>query len=119
MINTKAFMILSISVLIFKGLSYFYTFSNKSTTPIIDIHKATQNEIETSKSWPIWTKEISEFDYSYDQTEQCMILEGEVDIKVNDNKIYSFKSGDFVTFPKGLKCKWIIKQPVKKHYKFS
>ena len=30
------------------------------------------------KSWGIWEKEISKFDWSYGDTETCYILEGEV-----------------------------------------
>ncbi len=30
--------------------------------------------------WPIWTKEVSEFPWSYDECETCLILEGEVTV---------------------------------------
>ncbi len=30
------------------------------------------------KSWPIWTKEVSEFPWTYDATEICYLLEGDV-----------------------------------------
>ena len=30
------------------------------------------------KSWGIWSKEVSEFDWSYDDTETCYILEASV-----------------------------------------
>ena len=33
-------------------------------------------------------------------------------------KTYIVKNGDFVTFKKGLKCMWLIRKPIKKHYKF-
>ena len=36
------------------------------------------------KSWGIWEKEKSIFDWSYDATETCYMLEGEVE--VTDNK---------------------------------
>ena len=36
------------------------------------------------KSWPIWTKEISSFDWFYDSEEECLILEGEVNIETNE-----------------------------------
>ena len=32
------------------------------------------------KSWPIWTKEQSEFPWHYDDTETCYFLEGEVEV---------------------------------------
>jgi len=30
-----------------------------------------------------------------------------------------FKKGDLVQFPKGLKCVWNVKKPVKKYYNFG
>jgi uncharacterized cupin superfamily protein len=70
-------------------------------------------------SWPIWQKEASRFDWHYDETEMCYILEGEVTVEVKGQKSVSFGAGDFVTFPKGLNCTWDIKQAVKKHYSFK
>ncbi len=70
-------------------------------------------------NWPIWTKEISIFDWEYDSQEECYILEGEVEILTSDEKKISFGAEDFVTFPIGLSCTWIVKQPVRKHYRFQ
>ena len=69
------------------------------------------------KNWPIWTKEPSIFDWEYDGTEQCYILEGEFEVKTALNT-YHIKAGDFVTFRDGLQCTWKITKPVKKHYNF-
>jgi hypothetical protein len=72
------------------------------------------------KSWGIWEKEKSIFDYSYDDTETCYILDGEVE--VTDNKSgekLEFKKGDLVQFPKGLECVWNVKKPVRKYYNFG
>ncbi len=69
--------------------------------------------------WPIWTKERSRFDWHYDSTEECYILEGSVAVETEDGKTAKFGKGDFVTFPKGLSCTWDIKEPVKKHYNFK
>jgi uncharacterized cupin superfamily protein len=68
-------------------------------------------------SWPIWEKEVSTFDWHYDESEECLILEGEFQVKT-DETVYNVKAGDFVTFSKGLQCVWDIKKPVRKHYKF-
>ncbi len=68
-------------------------------------------------SWPIWEKEISQFDWYYESTEECFILEGEI-VVYTETKQYEIKSGDFVTFAKGLQCKWEVKKPVRKHYQF-
>lgn len=69
-------------------------------------------------SWPIWEKEVSRFDWHYDQTEMCYILQGKISVETKDGKSVNFGSGDFVTFPKGLDCIWDIKEPVRKHYNF-
>jgi len=69
--------------------------------------------------WPIWTKEVSRFDWHYDGIEECYILEGDVTIETKDGKAVKFGKGDFVTFPKGLSCTWDIKKPVRKHYNFK
>ena len=70
------------------------------------------------EDWPIWTKEISTFDWYYDSTEQCLILEGIATIKTDAGNV-EIKAGDFVTFPKGLKCVWDIQEPIRKHYNFE
>jgi len=71
------------------------------------------------ESWPIWTKEVSRFDWFYDSMEECLFLEGEVQVTTKDGKVYKFGKGDFVTFEKGLACTWDIKRPVRKHYNFN
>ena len=85
----------------------------------IKIEKLTEEEIGKRgiRSWPVWEKEVSRFDWHYGTTEECLILEGEVTIETDDGNV-SFGAGDFVTFPKGLICVWDIKKNVKKHYNF-
>ena len=85
----------------------------------ITVQKLTEKEIETRsiKSWPIWEKEVSRFEY-YGDKEECLLLEGRVVVKTGEGSV-EFGKGDFVTFPKGLKCVWDIKEGVKKHYNFS
>ncbi len=87
----------------------------------IDIHKPDGDELEKRDvfSWPIWEKEISRFDWEYDSTEECYLLEGKVAVETENGEISEFGKGDFVTFPKGLSCKWDITEPVKKHYNFK
>ncbi len=70
------------------------------------------------ENWPIWTKEISRFDWYYSETEQCYILEGRVIVELPNGEKIEIKAGDLVTFPKGLSCIWDIKEPIKKHYNF-
>ena len=69
-------------------------------------------------SWSIWTCEISASDWEYSENESCYLLEGEVEVITNWEKV-NFGQGDFVQFPKGLKCRWRVTKSVKKHYQFS
>jgi uncharacterized protein len=84
------------------------------------IQKLSENDIREMdiRSWPVWEKEISRFDWEYDGDEQCLILEGEVEVECPEGN-YLVKAGDFVTFKDGLKCTWDIKRAIRKHYKFS
>ena len=86
----------------------------------IEIIKLTEDDIikQNIRSWPIWTCGVSEFDWEYSEQESCLLLEGEVEV-ASDNETVKFGAGDFVVFPKGLKCKWKITSPVRKHYSFS
>ena len=86
----------------------------------IEISKPKMEDIEKEgvMSWPIWEKEISRFDWHYDETEECYLLEGKAVVETDDGEKVQFGKGDFVTFPKGLSCVWEIKEPVKKHYNF-
>jgi uncharacterized cupin superfamily protein len=70
------------------------------------------------RSWPIWTKEISRFDWYYESEEACLILEGEISLETANGK-YAIQAGDFVVFEKGLRCTWNVTRPVRKHYQFS
>lgn len=70
-------------------------------------------------AWPIWEKETSQFDWHYDSTEECYLLEGDVEVTTEDGATVRFGKGDFVTFPKGLSCTWKVIHPVRKHYNFN
>jgi len=87
----------------------------------IDIKKPTDKDLEKKgvPSWPIWEKEISRFDWHYDSTEECFLIEGKVVVETEDGNQVEFEKGDFVTFPKGLSCVWDIKVSVRKHYNFK
>ena len=77
-----------------------------------------EDQIEKGvNDWPLWTKEISRFDWEYSEAEECYILEGEIIVETSAGN-YHIVPGDFVTFKKGLQCTWNIKSPVKKHYNF-
>lgn len=71
------------------------------------------------RNWPIWTHPEAVFDYTYDENEHCLFLEGEVVVTSQDGQqSVRIVAGDLITFPKGLSCTWDIKQAVKKHYLF-
>ena len=89
--------------------------------PKIEIEKISEQKLKEMDifSWPIWEKEVSRFDWHYDETEMCYLLKGKVTVETKDGEKVSFGAGDFVTFPQGLDCVWDITEPVKKHYSFS
>ena len=69
--------------------------------------------------WSIWTKEISEFPWTYDEAETCYFLEGDVIVTPDGREPVQVGKGDLVTFPAGMSCTWNIKQDVRKHYQFG
>jgi uncharacterized cupin superfamily protein len=71
------------------------------------------------KSWPIWEKEVSRFDWTYDEQEMCYFLEGKVRVEPEGQEPVEIGAGDLVTFPQGMNCVWDISSPVRKHYKFG
>ena len=70
----------------------------------VEIQKLKDDELDKRniKSWPIWEKEVSRFDWHYDQFEECYLLEGNAIVETDDGNKIEFGKGDFVTFPKGL-----------------
>ncbi len=69
--------------------------------------------------WPVWTREAAEFPWTYDDTETCYLLAGEVTVTCADGETVCFGKGDLVTFPAGLSCTWKISKDVRKHYRFG
>jgi hypothetical protein len=86
----------------------------------IMVRKLTQEGLKKKGvfGWPIWTKEISRFDWQYESVEECYFLEGEVEVTSQDGEKARFGKGDFVIFPEGISCVWEIRKPVRKHYNF-
>jgi len=70
-------------------------------------------------NWPIWTKEMSEFPWTYSSDETCYFLEGDVVVTPDGGDPVKIHKGDLVTFPQGMSCTWKIHQDVKKHYKLG
>ncbi len=69
--------------------------------------------------WPIWEKEESEFPWHYDSAETCYILEGDVVVTPDGGEPVQVGKGDLVTFPKGMSCRWAVRQAIRKHYRFG
>jgi uncharacterized protein len=83
------------------------------------LKKISEQEIQerSIRQWPVWEKEISRFPWTYTDTEECLIIEGEFMVETA-NGTYKVEAGDFIVFEKGLNCIWDIKKDVKKHYNF-
>lgn len=71
------------------------------------------------REWPIWTKEVSTFPWTYDSSETCYLLDGDVLVTPDGGDAVRVGRGDLVTFPAGMSCTWEIRRPVRKHYKFD
>ncbi len=84
-------------------------------------HQPSEERLNQLKvfSWPIWTKEVSEFPWTYDSQETCYFLAGEVIVTPDRGQPVQVVKGDLVTFPAGMSCTWNIKSDVRKHYQFD
>ena len=89
--------------------------------PITIEHNVSPIKLDTMAvdSWPIWEKEVSQFDWHYDQSETCYILEGTAIVTPDGGEAVEITEGDLVTFDKGLSCHWDVREPIKKHYMFK
>ena len=70
-------------------------------------------------NWPIWEKPESSFPWTYEDTETCYFLEGEVIVRPINGEPVAVGKGDLVVFPAGLTCSWEIIKPVRKHFCFE
>jgi len=84
----------------------------------ITVKKPSEAEKQAMQSLPVWTCEVSEFDWFYDNEETCLLTEGEVTVTYSGGSV-SFGAGDYVIFPKGLACVWKVTKPVRKYYIFA
>ncbi len=85
----------------------------------IKIAQPTEDELKTLDvcSWSSWGCGVSVFDWQYSDDEEAYILEGKVIVQTDDGDV-EITGGDFVTFPKGMKCTWDVREPIKKVYRF-
>ena len=93
----------------------------KQTTTIVVESQPSQERLKDLGvfNWSTWTKEISEFPWTYDESETCYFLEGDVIVTPDGGEPVKMGKGDLVTFPAGMSCVWKITTNVKKHYCFG
>ena len=82
------------------------------------VKKPSKKEQQEAQSWPVWEKEESTFPWEYTVQEVCLILDGNAIVQTEEGNV-EFGAGDYVIFPKGLKCTWEIKKKIRKHYTFG
>jgi uncharacterized protein len=85
----------------------------------IEVRKPTAAEIAEAEKWGEWEKEPSEFPWSYDEQETCLILSGHAVVDGQNGEHAEFGAGDWVVFPVGLEATWKISETIKKKYKFG
>ena len=51
------------------------------------------------KSWPIWTCDVSSFDWAYEDKETCLLLEGEITVTPEGGKSINCFAYYLVAFP--------------------
>ena len=69
--------------------------------------------------WPVWEKEVSRFDWTYDTEESCYIIARRVTVTPTGGTPVEITVGDYVIFPAGMSCVWDISEPISKHYRFG
>ena len=52
------------------------------------------------KNWPIWTCQVSYFDWTYGDQEICLLLEGEFTVTPDGGEPVKFGEGDLVVIPR-------------------
>jgi hypothetical protein len=85
----------------------------------IEVRQPSEAEIAEAKTWPEWEKEVSQFPWSYDEQETCLILAGHAVVDGTEGEHAEFGAGDYVIFPVGLQATWKIDEAIKKKYKFG
>ncbi|MCP4051334.1 MAG: cupin domain-containing protein [bacterium] len=85
---------------------------------VIEVRKPTDKEKQFMAAQPVWSSDVKTFPWQYDEKETCLIIEGEVTV-TTDSQTISFGAGDYVIFPKGLRCMWQVKKNVRKYYSYG
>ena len=83
----------------------------------ITVVRPSSEQIADMAGRPVWEKEVSTFDWVYDELETALVIEGRVRVIGEDGQVCEFGAGDLVVFPAGLACRWEVVEPIRKHYK--
>mmetsp|Transcript_18419 Transcript_18419/g.26776 ORF Transcript_18419/g.26776 Transcript_18419/m.26776 type:complete len:98 (+) Transcript_18419:185-478(+) len=89
---------------------------------IIVERNPTQEKLEKMGvfDWPKWGCGVSNFPWTYEGTETCYIVSGEVTVTPSDGRApVTVGEGDLVTFPNRMSCTWDVTKPIDKHFNFS
>lgn len=79
----------------------------------------TRLEAVGTSNWPIWERDVSQFDWTYHEPETCYLISGKVTVIPENGEAVTFGAGDLVSFPAGMSCTWKIDEYVKKRYHFG
>lgn len=87
----------------------------------VKISRPTEAELKGLRleQWSPWGCDVSRFPWEYDAEETCYIKGGRVIIETEDGEKLEIKAGDLVTFPKGMRCVWDVKEKINKVYTFN
>ena len=91
------------------------------SSPISVVHNPSAEQLQQLgvADWPIWSRGVSTFPWTYDEQETCLLLEGDVTVTPDGGEPVRFGAGDLVTFAAGLSCSWDVHAAVRKHYRFG
>lgn len=87
----------------------------------VKVEKPTKEKLQQLgiDKWSTWECDVKKFDWQYDDNEVFYVLEGKVKVVTTEGEEVEFGKGDLVTFPKGVKCTWDVKEKIRKHYNFG
>jgi len=87
----------------------------------IKVERATEErlaELQTDR-WSSWECGVETFDWEYAADEVAYVKEGKVTVEPVDGEAVTFGAGDIVWFPRGMRCRWIVHQPIRKVFRLG
>ena len=67
----------------------------------------------------MFTVEPSTFRYTFSGDESFHVLDGDLDIAVDDGDSVTLRPGDIASFPKGARSTWTVRAPLRKFFVIS